>query len=157
MLKSDRPLRISSAVPLEGTRAGLSGRLGHHGPLSLSYSRRRPHDTIDYLSVDPHGDKETFKRLVEGRPWHSGQVLDAVFNHISPPAAMAGMSGRGGFALHKLVPHPQPVSSGGIHWTPGTSTAQGLSYEMSAFEGRLTTGRQSYLDIASYWIREFGH
>ena len=123
------------------------------------------YDTIDYLSVDPHfGDKETFKRLVQGCHARGIRVmLDAVFNHIGAHSKQwQDVRERGSdspytdwFHIYKY-PVVDPLTPGAVH------RAQGLSYEMFAFEGRmpkLNTQNpevQRYLlDIASYWIREF--
>ena len=123
------------------------------------------YDTIDYLSVDPHfGDKETFKRLVQGCHARGIRVmLDAVFNHIGAHSKQwQDVRERGAaspytdwFHIHKF-PVVDPLTPKEVH------RAQGLSYEMFAFEGRmpkLNTQNpevQRYLlDIASYWIREF--
>ena len=123
------------------------------------------YDTIDYLSVDPHfGDKETFKRLVQGCHARGIRVmLDAVFNHIGAHSKQwQDVRERGSdspytdwFHIYKY-PVVDPLTPGAVH------REQGLSYEMFAFEGRmpkLNTQNpevQRYLlDIASYWIREF--
>lgn len=123
------------------------------------------YDTIDYYEIDPaFGDKALFKKLVDEAHRRGMRImLDAVFNHIgddSPQWQDVIEKGADSPYADWFHIHSFPVS---YEMTNIPETARDLTFDTFAFTPhmpKLNTANpevQKYLlDIATYWIREFG-
>jgi cyclomaltodextrinase len=115
------------------------------------------YDTVDYYSIDPHfGDEATVRELIEIAHAHGIKIVfDAVFNH----------SGYGFFAFQDVLDKGE--ESPYAHWFNIDSfpvETDPPNYETFANQiatmPKLMTGqedvREYFLDVGTYWVREFG-
>ena len=123
-------------------------------PIFQSVSNHK-YDISDYYKIDEHfGDKETFRRLVEGA--HSRGikvVLDAVFNHCSKEIAQFQdviKNGKNSQYFDWFVVHGDKVDCKNVNYECFASCAYMPKWNTS------NKAVQDYLvGIATYWIKEY--
>lgn len=157
-----------------GDLRGIINHLDHLAELGITGIYLNPifeaptnhkYDTRNYYEIDPHfGTKADFKALVD-KAHHLGIkiMLDAVFNHIGDESPQwLDVLEKGQQSKYADWFH---VRSWPATYTPTDDfeTARDATYETFAFTPhmpKLNTANpevQAYLlDIATYWIREFG-
>lgn len=116
------------------------------------------YDTTDYYKVDPHfGTGDLLKRLIEqahARGWHV--MLDGVFNHTGLKfAPFVDLVEKGEQSLYKdwYFCHSFPLR---LEEGQQTYECWGNDYRLPKLNVANPQTRDFLLDVATYWVREFG-